>query len=286
MLTVSGLEDQIVNLTDHANLTTSRLRTWINMVSYEMAARLAGSDVTGMAVSPVAVWTAAVSVTTGVVAWAGAYVQTGTVGAASEWPAVAANTGMLFPQDALYVHQIFHGSTAGTSLMNATGVTGIFNQRYQRVEVGDLCRFVNGMPASSSISSGNVVDSIFYADVGAIFASDNASQYAPLFMVFPNPQAASNGYALVEYVPAPTQFSNSSGDDGKSNVYMSKYPDVFLNGVLRYAWLYLGRVEDYMRSKKAWEDGLTKLAAVSRSFAHMTRVGGVADHEDLRYLGR
>jgi len=137
------------------------------------------------------------------------------------------------------------------------------------------------MTNTLSVASNSSASSIYYAGVGAAFGSATATWYGPQWVVWPTPIGATC-YALLEYAPAPTSFG--SLDTAKSNVWMSKYPDVFMAGVLRYAWLYLGQVENYLKSKKAWEDGLAKLAGVSRSFANQAIVGAQADHDHLRYL--
>jgi hypothetical protein len=284
MLTLSDIQDKLVDLTDTTNLGAERTRSWVNMVSCEFAARMAGSDLTGMAVVGTAVWTAAVSWTSSSAsypAWVGSWVQSGLLTASAEYLTLTTNTGMVWPQDVLYLNRVFHAATSSTSLANASGTAGIYQQQYLRSEPGDLFRAAQGQVNTLSVASDSTASSIFYAGVGAAFISDTATWYGPQHVVWPNPQGATC-FALLEYVPAPTSLSVT--DTGKSNVWMSKYPEVFLAGVLRYAWLYLGNVENYLKAKKAWEDGLAKLAGVSRSFANQAVVGAQADHDQLRYM--
>jgi hypothetical protein len=259
------------------------------MVSAEMAARLVGSEVTGMTVTGAQAWTQAVTgwtetdTTSFRPNWVGSFVQSQQVATSQEWISLVSNSNMKWPQDVLLVNRVFHASTSGDWLVNATGTKGIFQQQYVQVEPGDLARVLSGYSASLSVASNNTGSSVYYAAVGAIFASATSDSYGPQWQVWPHHQGAADScFALIEYAPAPTPVG--AADSSKSNVYMSKYPDVFMSGVLRYAWLYLGQVENYMRAKKEWEDGLAKIAGVSRSFAHQPVVGGRADHDHLNYL--
>lgn len=275
MMTLGDLKTVVSDLTRHENLG-DRVETWATLVWAEMATRLAGATGDVFAIDFVAgAWNATTQAAnlTESDTWYGNFQLTGSL------PTTATHTlstiplqafpGNRLPRDLMQVVQIFHGSGVGSGWVLTNETSGALNQRYERMSPKDMAQIQEAATAKVTVASNEAASNIRYAHVGAAFSSGDASSFCQKLQIFPHPSADS--YIVIEYCKAPTEF----GDDSDSCGFLAKHPSVFVQGVMRYAWMYVGDVNNYILSLRDYTDGLRKVATTTRAYDRLAVLKGL-----------
>ena len=285
MTTVNDVAVRVRHLTGNMNLGLDRIVSWLNMVVADVVTNIAGNGTMGAEIASVEGFTTTPpyesSGTEGLYGrWA---LATTSLAAASEFYSITSNGAMSasnpFPQDVILLRQIFHGSVSAGTADGLYSAGGVARLRYMRETPEGLAKFVEGRLYDETVDRIATEADIRYAVAGGIFGNTSGATYTNSYGVrlgvFPHPgYQTSRSWMIVDYVKAPAKFT--SGAPTQSDVFLTKHPDVVLNGVLRYAFLYLGDIENYLLARKAFEDGLSGVVGAGRVQMHVPVMRGAA----------
>lgn len=263
----SGLDDRVVD--------------WCNLVWAEIATTLAGTGVESVETSYNAPLTSAADITpllsAGTDTFYGLFrLNSTSLGSTDENYAHTDFEGPTLPQDILQIHAIYHASTEGTGFAETMGEAPGYAQQYRRRTVQDLLYGRDLLDAASTMASGNISKDVGYGVAGMIFSTSSiggVDGYCMKIDVWPHPVGA-NSRLMLRYTQAPAKFATS--ELTMSCVYLAKYPDTFVNGVMSYVWLYLGDYSNYLKCYRTFVDGVAKIARMSQPQMSRQRLRGQA----------
>jgi hypothetical protein len=288
MIRLSDVQNLVAEVTRHDNLGY-RVIQWTNLVCAEIAARFVGTNHEQVGTLYLSMpWnaTSLQMATAGQETWLGAYrfgqTQLGTTGGGvSTYTLTTSSAISQLTQDMMVLNMIYHGygSTAtGTGFMvTNTGTVGRYRQKYTPRTPLDVANEQHEDACTRTVASNDSLNSILYACVGAVFSNGTnateASSYCRKYDIFPHP--GNQAGLLFQYQAPPEKFTTA--DTAKTNVYLMKFPNLVINGVLRYAMLFLGSSEGYLAARRTYENELQRLALAFKPQVQLSWPRGQAE---------